>query len=86
MALKRVMILDFDVHHGNGTQEIFYDDPSVLFISLHLYGRFFYPGTGAAQEIGHGLGAGQHYQRAAAALRRRCRIFAGFAGVDLAAG
>lgn len=56
---KRVMILDFDVHHGNGTQDIFYDDPDVLFISLHLYiAGFFYPGTGAADETGSGSGKG----------------------------
>jgi acetoin utilization deacetylase AcuC-like enzyme len=56
---KRVLIIDFDVHHGNGTQDIFYDDPDVLFISLHLHlSGFFYPGTGAADEIGSGLGEG----------------------------
>ncbi|HSH05205.1 MAG TPA: histone deacetylase [Anaerolineae bacterium] len=57
-GIKRVMILDFDVHHGNGTQDIFYDDASVLFISMHLYGRFFYPGTGRLQEKGRGKGEG----------------------------
>jgi acetoin utilization deacetylase AcuC-like enzyme len=58
-GVKRVLVIDFDVHHGNGTQEIFYDDPNVLFISLHLYlSGFFYPGTGAADEIGSGSGKG----------------------------
>ncbi|MCL4871661.1 MAG: histone deacetylase [Anaerolineae bacterium] len=57
-GLQRVLILDFDVHHGNGTQDIFYDDPSVLFISTHLYTGFFYPGTGSARETGIGLGLG----------------------------
>lgn len=58
-GLQRVLILDFDVHHGNGTQEIFDEDPSVLFISLHLYlPLYFYPGTGAAHETGHGRGQG----------------------------
>ncbi len=58
-GLRRVLILDFDVHHGNGTQEIFYEDPSVLFISLHLYlPLYFYPGTGAAHETGRGRGLG----------------------------
>ncbi len=57
-GLRRIVILDFDVHHGNGTQDIFYADPSVLFISLHLYGGFFYPGTGAARETGRGAGRG----------------------------
>ncbi|MEE2902183.1 MAG: histone deacetylase [Myxococcota bacterium] len=47
---QRVAIYDFDVHHGNGTQDIFYDDPEVLFISTHQ--SPFYPGTGAAQERG----------------------------------
>ena len=55
-GLERVAILDFDVHHGNGTQAIFYDDPSVLFVSLHEWGNF--PGTGAASERGQGEGYG----------------------------
>jgi acetoin utilization deacetylase AcuC-like enzyme len=52
LGVDRVAIVDFDVHHGNGTQEIFYEDPSVLYASLHQHP--FYPGTGAAQEIGGG--------------------------------
>jgi acetoin utilization deacetylase AcuC-like enzyme len=55
-GLSRVAIVDYDVHHGNGTQSTFYDDPSVLFISLHQFP--FYPGTGAANEIGDGAGRG----------------------------
>jgi acetoin utilization deacetylase AcuC-like enzyme len=55
---KRVAILDFDVHHGNGTQEIFYLDDSVLFVSMHLFGPFFYPGIGRSNEIGAGHGFG----------------------------
>jgi acetoin utilization deacetylase AcuC-like enzyme len=55
-GLARVAIVDWDVHHGNGTQDMFYDDPRVLFISLHQYP--FYPGTGAAREIGRGPGEG----------------------------
>lgn len=56
---RRVLIIDFDVHHGNGTQDIFYDDPDVMFISLHLFiAGFFYPGTGAADETGSGSGLG----------------------------
>jgi acetoin utilization deacetylase AcuC-like enzyme len=47
-----------DVHHGNGTQGIFYEDPSVLFVSAHMYADFFYPGTGAAGETGAGAGQG----------------------------
>ncbi|MEW5987626.1 MAG: histone deacetylase [Chloroflexota bacterium] len=57
-GLRRVLILDFDVHHGDGTQSIFYQDPSVLFVSLHLYYPYFYPGTGSAGEVGTGAGVG----------------------------
>jgi acetoin utilization deacetylase AcuC-like enzyme len=53
---ERVAIVDWDVHHGNGTQEIFYGDPSVLYVSLHQWP--FYPGTGSAEEVGSGDGAG----------------------------
>lgn len=52
----RVAIVDYDVHHGNGTQWIFYEDPTVLFVSSHQYP--FYPGTGAASETGRGPGEG----------------------------
>ncbi|HYE95591.1 MAG TPA: histone deacetylase [Rubricoccaceae bacterium] len=55
-GVERVLIVDFDVHHGNGTQEIFYDDPSVLFVSSHQYP--YYPGTGALAETGAGPGEG----------------------------
>jgi acetoin utilization deacetylase AcuC-like enzyme len=58
LGLKKVMIVDFDVHHGNGTQDAFYSDPSVLFLSTHQYQRGFYPGTGAADETGAGAGEG----------------------------
>jgi acetoin utilization deacetylase AcuC-like enzyme len=54
---ERVMIVDFDVHHGNGTQAIFYDDPRVLYASVHEYGPL-YPGTGRAGEMGRGQGKG----------------------------
>jgi acetoin utilization deacetylase AcuC-like enzyme len=53
---ERVAIVDYDVHHGNGTQWIFYEDPTVLFASSHQYP--FYPGTGAASERGRGDGLG----------------------------
>jgi acetoin utilization deacetylase AcuC-like enzyme len=56
--LARVLIVDWDVHHGNGTQDIFYEDPSVMFFSIHRYGHGFYPGTGAASETGRGKGLG----------------------------
>lgn len=55
-ALKRVLIVDFDVHQGNGTQESFYQDPDVLYFSSHLYP--YYPGTGDVDEIGIGAGKG----------------------------
>lgn len=54
--LERVLIVDFDVHHGNGTQDIFYDTARVLYCSTHQYPH--YPGTGAWNEIGEGAGAG----------------------------
>ena len=54
--IERVAILDWDVHHGNGTQGIFYDDPSVFYFSMHQYP--WYPGTGTRDETGHGRGRG----------------------------
>ncbi len=57
-GLKRILIVDWDVHHGNGTQDIFYDDPEVFFFSIHRYGHGFYPGTGAKDETGQGKGLG----------------------------
>ena len=56
--LDRVLIVDWDVHHGNGTQDVFYEDPRVLFFSIHRFGRGFYPGTGDADETGAGAGLG----------------------------
>ncbi len=55
-AVQRVLIVDFDVHHGNGTQDAFYEDGSVLFVSTHQYP--FYPGTGALADTGRGDGLG----------------------------
>ena len=55
-GLARVAIVDYDVHHGNGTQWSFYSDPTVLFVSSHQHP--FYPGTGAADEIGTDVGTG----------------------------
>ena len=55
-GLERILIIDWDVHHGNGTQDAFYDDPSVLYISTHQ--SPLYPGTGAINEIGLGKGLG----------------------------
>lgn len=75
--LKRVAILDWDVHHGNGTQHHFEDDPDVLFISIHQHPRTLFPGTGFEDECGIGPGLGttlncpmmpgstdEHYHRA----------------------
>jgi acetoin utilization deacetylase AcuC-like enzyme len=56
-GVNRVLIVDWDVHHGNGTQDVFYADPQVTFFSIHRYGNF-YPGTGAADETGAGPGLG----------------------------
>ncbi|HSO76524.1 MAG TPA: histone deacetylase [Blastocatellia bacterium] len=55
-GVERVLIIDWDVHHGNGTQDIFYSDPSVFYLSTHQHP--FYPGTGAASETGEGKGEG----------------------------
>ncbi len=56
-GLERILIIDWDVHHGNGTQNTFYEDSTVLYFSTHRYG-FFYPGTGALAEVGTGKGEG----------------------------
>ncbi|MBA2304412.1 MAG: histone deacetylase [Acidobacteria bacterium] len=56
LGRQRVAIVDVDVHHGNGTQAMFYDDPRVLYVSSHQFP--FYPGTGAAAEAGRGDGVG----------------------------
>lgn len=53
---ERVLILDWDVHHGNGTNDIFHADPGVLFVSIHEYP--LYPGTGPASDVGSGAGEG----------------------------
>src|SRR5262249_22311743 len=56
--LSKILIVDWDVHHGNGTQDTFYEDAEVLFYSIHRYGMGFYPGTGAEDETGRGKGLG----------------------------
>ena len=55
-GLERVAVVDPDVHHGNGTQQIFWEDPRVLYVSSHQFP--FYPGTGAVDEVGEGRGRG----------------------------
>ncbi|XP_062420935.1 histone deacetylase 4 isoform X2 [Pungitius pungitius] len=59
LNVSKVLIVDWDVHHGNGTQQAFYADPNVLYLSLHRYddGNFF-PGSGAPDEVGSGAGVG----------------------------
>ncbi|KAJ1101169.1 hypothetical protein NDU88_006241, partial [Pleurodeles waltl] len=59
LNMGKILIVDLDVHHGNGTQQAFYDDPSILYISIHRYdeGNYF-PGSGAPNEVGSGLGEG----------------------------
>uniref|UniRef100_A0A8C6LEW0 Histone deacetylase n=1 Tax=Nothobranchius furzeri TaxID=105023 RepID=A0A8C6LEW0_NOTFU len=59
LNVSKILIVDWDVHHGNGTQQAFYADPSVLYLSLHRYddGNFF-PGSGAPDEVGSGAGEG----------------------------
>jgi acetoin utilization deacetylase AcuC-like enzyme len=54
--MERILIVDWDLHHGNGTQAQFYDDPRVLYFSTHQYP--YYPGTGSVEEIGRGKGLG----------------------------
>ncbi|MFQ5681717.1 MAG: histone deacetylase [Candidatus Binatia bacterium] len=55
-GVKRILLMDWDVHHGNGTQDAFYQEPSLLYVSTHQYP--FYPGTGAIEEAGVGEGKG----------------------------
>ena len=74
--IERVAILDWDVHHGNGTQGIFYDDPTVFFFSMHQYP--WYPGTGARGEVGRARGRGYTLNvpvRAATPRREQRRMF-----------
>ena len=79
--IERVAIVDWDVHHGNGTQGIFYDDPTVFFFSMHQYP--WYPGTGARGESGIGRGSGYTLNvpvKARTSAREQKRMFA--AAVD----
>jgi acetoin utilization deacetylase AcuC-like enzyme len=57
-GVRQVAIIDFDVHHGNGTQQIFEEDPSVFYYSIHEHPSFAYPGTGREFESGRGAGSG----------------------------
>jgi acetoin utilization deacetylase AcuC-like enzyme len=74
--IQKVAIIDWDVHHGNGTQGIFYDDPSVFFFSMHQYP--WYPGSGTRQETGYGAGRGATLNvplNAATPAHEQVRIF-----------
>ncbi|MDQ3753359.1 MAG: histone deacetylase [Acidobacteriota bacterium] len=74
--IERVAVVDWDVHHGNGTQGIFYDDPTVFFYSAHQYP--WYPGTGARGETGQGRGRGYTLNvpvRAATPAKQHRRMF-----------
>ncbi len=75
-GLKRVLIVDWDVHHGNGTQDIFYGDGSVFFFSTHQWP--WYPGTGRATETGEGAGKGTTLNCPLPAGSGRMEIFAAF--------
>jgi acetoin utilization deacetylase AcuC-like enzyme len=76
-GVDRVAIVDWDVHHGNGTQDIFYADPSVFFFSTHQ--SIWYPGTGDADETGEGAGKGTTLNRPFAAGAGREEIFGALA-------
>ena len=65
-GIKKVMIVDFDVHHGNGTQHIFEQDPTVFYYSIHQHPSFAYPGTG--REFEYGIGEGYGFTKNSLAL------------------
>lgn len=75
-GVSRVLVADWDVHHGNGTQDVFYEDPSVLFFDTHQHP--LYPGTGLAHETGRGAGEGFTINRPFAAGAGRDEIVAAF--------
>jgi len=82
-GVDRVAIVDFDVHHGNGTQAAFYTDPSVLFVSSHQFP--FWPGSGAESERGAGLGLGATLNVPLAAGTRDAEVLAKYERVVLPA-
>lgn len=57
-GLEKILIIDFDVHHGNGTQHIFEEDPDIFYFSIHEHPSFLFPGTGRRSEVGIGAGKG----------------------------
>jgi acetoin utilization deacetylase AcuC-like enzyme len=76
-GLNRVLIVDWDVHHGNGTQDFFYEDPQICFFSIHRYP--FYPGTGRKDETGRGPGLGNTFNAPIRFGSSREDYFAAFA-------
>ena len=68
LGAERVLVLDWDVHHGNGTNTIFHESPEVLFASIHQYP--FWPGSGALGDVGSGAGRGLLAQPAGAGRDR----------------
>jgi acetoin utilization deacetylase AcuC-like enzyme len=76
LGYKKIFIIDFDVHHGNGTQQIFYEDPDVFYFSTHQYP--FYPGTGSESEAGAGEGKGTTYNvpmQAGSGVKQYFRVY-----------
>ena len=71
LGMSRVMVVDWDVHHGNGTQEMFYEDGRVGFFSIHRHP--FYPGSGSEDETGHGPGPGDDPERPDRVMGRLAR-------------
>ena len=63
LGVQKVLVLDWDVHHGNGTQDILEEDEDTLFISIHRYGNYFYPNTGGIDQVGKGKGIGKTHAR-----------------------
>jgi acetoin utilization deacetylase AcuC-like enzyme len=85
-GLTRILVVDWDVHHGNGTQDVFYEDPEVTFYSIHRYGHGFYPGSGARDETGQGQGLGSTVNEPVRYGTSRAEYFDSFRrGLDRAA-
>jgi acetoin utilization deacetylase AcuC-like enzyme len=76
LGIGKVLIVDWDVHHGNGTQDVFYEDGTVFFFSTHQWP--WYPGTGRAEEIGAGAGAGTTLNCPLPAMSGRTEVLAAF--------
>ena len=81
-GIERVLVVDWDVHHGNGTQEMFFRDPNVLYVSTHQWP--FYPGSGATEEVGEGDGRGFTLNVPLSAGAGDAEYAAAFERVDLA--